>query len=75
MRFYTGQYRYYCGIDVHARTMYLCILDQDTGKVLLHRNLRRASPSSSFEPSSPIVTPWACSEDLTGSLPAHGQPG
>ena len=40
MRFYTGQHRYYCGIDLHARTMYLCILDHETGKTLLHRNLR-----------------------------------
>ena len=40
MRFYTGQHRYYCGIDLHARTMYLCILEHETGKVLLHRNLR-----------------------------------
>jgi len=39
MRFYTGQHRYYCGIDLHARTMYLCILDQQGG-VVLHRNMR-----------------------------------
>jgi len=39
MRFYTGQHRYYCGIDLHARTMYLCILDEQ-GKVVLHRNMR-----------------------------------
>ena len=40
MRFYTGQHQYYCGIDLHARTMYLCILDHNTGDVVLHRNLR-----------------------------------
>ena len=40
MRFYTGRHRYYCGIDLHARTMYLCILDHESGKILLHRNLR-----------------------------------
>jgi len=40
MRFYTGQHRYYCGIDLHARTMYLCILEHETGKTVLHRNLR-----------------------------------
>jgi len=40
MRFYTGQHRFYCGIDLHARTMYLCILDHEGGKVVLHRNLR-----------------------------------
>ena len=40
MRFYTGRHRYYCGIDLHARTMYVCIIDHEDGKVLLHRNLR-----------------------------------
>ena len=38
MRFYTNQHRYYCGIDLHARTLYVCILDQE-GTVLLHRNM------------------------------------
>jgi len=40
MRFYTGQHRFYCGVDLHARTMYLCILDRERGDVMLHRNLR-----------------------------------
>ncbi len=38
MRFYIKQRKYYCGIDLHARFMYLCILDQ-TGTVVLHKNL------------------------------------
>jgi hypothetical protein len=29
MRFYTKQHQMYCGIDLHARTMYVCILSQD----------------------------------------------
>jgi len=40
MRFYTSQHRYYCGIDLHARTMYVCILDHKSGEIVLHRNLR-----------------------------------
>ena len=39
MIFYTKQHQYYCGIDLHARTMYVCIIDQ-AGKTLVHRNLR-----------------------------------
>jgi hypothetical protein len=39
MRFYTTQHKFYCGIDLHARTMYLCILDQE-GKILLHRDIK-----------------------------------
>ena len=38
MRFYTKQHLYYCGIDLHARSMYLCILDPQ-GEILLHRNM------------------------------------
>jgi transposase len=38
MRFYTRQHRFYCGIDLHARTMHVCILDQG-GNVVFDRNL------------------------------------
>jgi transposase len=38
MRFYTGTHKHYCGIDLHARIMYVCVLSQE-GVVLLHRNL------------------------------------
>ena len=38
MRFYTNNDRFYCGIDLHARTMHVCILDQ-AGDVLVDRNL------------------------------------
>src|ERR1700736_5986307 len=38
MRFYTNQHRYYCGIDLHARSMYVCVLDSQ-GEILLHRNM------------------------------------
>jgi len=38
MHFYTRQHQFYCGIDLHARSMYICILDS-AGRVLFHRNL------------------------------------
>jgi transposase len=41
MRFYTQQHKFYCGIDLHARTMYVCIVNQD-GEVLVHRNMKAA---------------------------------
>jgi hypothetical protein len=44
MRFYTNQDKFYCGIDLHARSMYICILDQK-GKVVLDRNYK-ASPEA-----------------------------
>ncbi len=27
MNFYVKQHRHYCGVDLHARTMYVCIID------------------------------------------------
>lgn len=38
MRFYNRQHQFYCGVDLHARTLYLCILDQQ-GAIVLHQNL------------------------------------
>jgi len=39
MRFYPQQHQFYCGIDLHARTMYLCLLNRD-GEILVHRNMK-----------------------------------
>ena len=39
MRFYTKQHKAYCGIDLHARSMYMGILSQD-GEIVLHRNMK-----------------------------------
>jgi transposase len=38
MNFYTQQHKHYCGIDLHAKAMYVCILDQ-SGTKLGHKNL------------------------------------
>ena len=37
MRFYTRQHRFYCGVDLHARSMYVCVLDQE-GNVLVSKD-------------------------------------
>ncbi|MBN1931195.1 MAG: IS110 family transposase [Desulfobacterales bacterium] len=39
MKFYTKQHHYYCGIDLHARKMYICIIDQQ-GSVKIHKNIK-----------------------------------
>jgi len=44
MRFYTQQHRYTCGIDLHARSLYVCILD-DTGQSIIHKKIK-ATPES-----------------------------
>jgi transposase len=51
MRFYTKQHKAYCGIDLHARSMYLCILNQD-GEIMLHRNMK-ASPEALLKTIAP----------------------
>jgi transposase len=52
MRFYTQQHKFYCGIDLHARTMYLCILNQ-AGEILVHRNMPAAP-----EPFLKTIAPY-----------------
>ena len=44
MRFYVKQHNYYCGIDLHTRIMYVCILDSK-GQVVLHENMK-ANPKA-----------------------------
>ena len=51
MRFYTGQHRHYCGIDLHAHTMYVCILDS-AGEIVLERNLA-TTPEAFLEAIAP----------------------
>src|SRR5882762_8203231 len=51
MQFYTKQHPFYCGIDLHARTMSLCILDQ-AGETLLHRNMT-ATPEALLKALAP----------------------
>jgi hypothetical protein len=41
MRFYTNQHPVYCGIDLHARSMYVGLLSQE-GEMLLHRPMQAA---------------------------------
>jgi hypothetical protein len=39
MRLYTKPHTTYYGIDLHARTIYVCIVNRD-GEVLLHRKMQ-----------------------------------
>ena len=39
MQFYTKQHKFYCGIDLHTKGMYVCILDE-TGQVRAHKNMK-----------------------------------
>ena len=39
MRFYTKQHQYYCGIDLHTKKMFICILDA-AGQIRVHQNIK-----------------------------------
>ncbi len=52
MRFYTQQPRFYCGVDLHARSMYVCVLDQE-GNVLVSKNI-----ASAPEPFLELIAPY-----------------
>ena len=51
MRFYPQQHQYHRGIDMHARSIYLGILDQ-SGEIPLHRNMR-ANPDAFLKAVAP----------------------
>jgi len=52
MRFYTERHEHYCGIDLHARSMYLCILNSE-GEPVLHRDFP-ATPEALLRAIAPF---------------------
>jgi len=53
MRFYTKSHKYYCGIDLHTKMMYVCILN-NSGKIVLHKNIK-TDPEIFFELIFPFL--------------------
>jgi transposase len=52
MRSYSGSHAFTCGIDLHGRTLYVCVLDGG-GQVVLHRNLP-CKPEAVLEALAPF---------------------
>jgi transposase len=52
MRFYNQQHRFYCGVDLHARTLTLCILDA-AGTTVFHQTIA-ASPDAFLRAIAPF---------------------
>ena len=52
MRFYNHSHPFYCGIDLHAKSMYLCILDQ-AGHIVLHQDMP-TDPATFLEAIAPF---------------------
>jgi len=59
MQFYTNQHQYYCGIDLHTKSMYVCILDQ-AGEILVHKNIS-TSPQAFLRIIEPFLPDVAVS--------------
>ena len=51
MRFYTTQHKAYGGMDLHARSLYVCLLSQD-GEILRHRPMK-TSPETWLKAIAP----------------------
>ena len=52
MRFDTNPHQFYCGIDLHARSMYVWLVNRD-GEILVHRTMKAAP-----EPFLKAVAPF-----------------
>jgi hypothetical protein len=76
MRFYTKQHQFYCGIDLHARTMYPCIMDYD-GHIHPHRNLPATAqvPADALGPyrHDLVLAARVQTDAVVGELPDAGR--
>lgn len=52
MKFYPKQHGYTCGIDLHARSLYVCILDA-AGNIVVHKQVK-AAPNALLK----LITPY-----------------
>ena len=52
IRYYDGQHASYCGIDLHARSLHVCILDAK-GQVVLDKNIA-ANPTAFLQAIAPF---------------------
>ena len=58
MKYYKTTTEYNCGIDLHTRQMYICVMDRE-GNILVHRNIR----NNDFAFFLKLVEPYK--DDLT----------
>jgi transposase len=58
MKYYTSTTEFNCGIDLHARQMYVCVMDRQ-GKILVHTNVR----NNDFKFFLKLIAPYR--HDLT----------
>jgi transposase len=54
MKFYNQQHEFYCGIDLHANSMHVCVVDHG-GNKLLHKNFDTKKPEKFLAALQPFV--------------------
>ena len=57
MKFMTPMTGFYCGVDLHARSLYICVVDRP-GKILMHRKI-----GTDPEYFLRLIQPWG--KDIT----------
>lgn len=53
MNFYNNTHRFYCGIDLHVKNLYVCIIDNN-GNTVLHKNIK-ANPEYLLKTIEPYL--------------------
>ena len=53
MQLYNNSHPYYCGIDRHAKSLYICMLD-DKGDTVIHKNIK-ACPDTLMSILKPYI--------------------
>jgi hypothetical protein len=51
MRFYNQQHRFYCGVDLHARTLSFCI--RDASRAIVRQQTIAADPQAFLQAVAP----------------------
>ena len=53
MRFFNSQHQFYCGVDLHAKTLHVCVVDSQ-GEKRLHKNCQCQVVDSFLEALQPF---------------------
>ena len=68
MKYHTSTTEFNCGIDLHAREMYICVMDRE-GNILVHTNIK----DNDFGFFLKRIEPYACC--ISGSLSSNMNTG
>jgi transposase len=74
MEFYTNTHQFYCGVDLHAKSLHACVVDASGAKVL-HKNFQCQEPNVFLDASDAIDSEKIARLIRGGNFPlAHSYP-